>query len=201
MKKRMEIFVLMLLLAGILTGCVSDEDFKSLKRRVNYLEDSVEAIEKSLEEETMIDISEYREMLIRVEKLEKAIAQDKEEITSISCDIWQIGMFQMVLVDTEEEAIQNLVEIEISKIDSKRRSRGIFANFIITKEMGNVIIKQQKELNMERELSKDEKLVTDGGYILYDYWLMPTVGDCYIYKVYFEVQGEGKTKYFAVELK
>lgn len=214
MKKRLAILILMVLVVQLFTGCgvsVSQTEFQNLERRVEALE--IEK-EEQTEPETTISVAEFQELMARVQTLEEmdqakeseVQAADAKELTSIVCNTWQAGFFKMELFDKMEDAAQNSVEIEVTTLQEKYY--GVIADFYIPQEIEAVIkrystpssggkVLQGEITNKKISENMLVQLDEDASFRIFHDEYSTLMKD----SIFYEVQYNGKTQYFAVELK
>lgn len=214
MNKRMVILVLVVLVVELLTGCgvsVSQTEFQNLAERIEALEMKKEA---QAEPETTISVAEFQELMARVQTLEEmnqvketeVQEAEAEELTSIVCNTWQAGFIKIELFDKMEDAVQNSVEIEVTTLQEEYK--GILADFYIPEEVDAVIKRYStpssggKVLQGEitnRKISENifVQLDEDASFRIFHDEYSTLMKD----SIFYEVQYNGKTQYFAVELK
>ena len=197
----------MVIVVDLLTGCgVTQTEFQNLAGRVEALEAEKEM---QTEPETTISVAEFQELMARVQALEEMdqaketeIQEEEQELTSIVCNTWQVGFFQMELFDKMEDAIENPVEIEVTALQEDYK--GVLTDFYIPEEIDAVIKRYTtpssggKSLQSEITKGKISENITlqldEKSFEIFHDEYSTTMKD----SIFYEVQYSGKTKYFAV---
>ncbi len=188
MKKERILVVVVLIVSFLVTGCSNGTENQEIRKKVQQLEENQEEMQKKIEE---------LEKKLQEEKLQEEKSK-KEELKEISCNIWQVGLFNIKLSEDLQKAIEPGAPLRVNAKKVKETLKTLSPDFYISKTgIKNVKITRHAAPSAGRELAKDE----DSSIFIFHDEYLTEVQDTIVYEISYEENSTAKTKFFAVEVQ